>query len=668
MPAGPEVPGHREADLLRRSLAVDSGQVGSFDWDLASGRLVWDERLHALFGYRVGEFGGTIEAFDARVHPADRERVTQALRGAIDSCGRFEAEYRVVLPDGTTRWVQAKGRALAGADPTRAVRVLGAAYDTTDVRDGQTRTTRLLEAMPAGFFSLDAQWRFTFLNSAAERLLGQLRGELLGRSVWETFPDAVGSDFETAYRGAVESGQPQTFEAHYPAPLDAWYDVLAWPAPDGLAVYFSDITHRKRAAASAGRAAARAALRAQVTNHLADASDTTGAVADVARLLVPTLADGAIVTLLAPDGRPEDVGHWHVEPAHRAALAAWSSARLDVLPVTSPLATALRDGTPVHSSTAAVAELLPPGPDRTALEVLAADDLLVLPIPGRGRVLGALTLFTSASRPLRGVVQDTAADLAARMGLALVSSRLVAAQGQIAESLQRSLLTDPPHHDQAEIVVRYVPAAESARVGGDWYDVFRQHDGSTVLVIGDVVGHDLAAAAAMGQLRGLLRGIATSSDVGPAEVLRRLDASMRLLGVDTLATAVVARLEQPAGHPGTTRLTWSNAGHPAPLLIHPDGRQTVLDVERGELLLGVDDRTSRTERVRTLEPGTTVLLHSDGLTERRDSTLDAGLERLQRALAELHGSPLDALCDGVIDRLVDGRPDDDVALVAVRLS
>ena len=662
--------GDREADLLRRSLAVDIAQVGSFDWDLVSGRLVWDERLHALFGYRVGEFDGTIEAFDARVHPADRERVTQALQGAVDSCGEYEAEYRVVLPGGATRWVQAKGRALAGAGRTGAVRVLGAAYDTTDVRDGQTRTARLLEAMPSGFFSLDASWRFTFLNAAAERLLGQLRGDLLGRSVWEAFPDAVGSAFETVYRGAVQSGEPQTFEAYYPPPLDAWYDVLAWPAPEGLAVYFSDITHRKQAAASVGRAAARAALRAQVTNHLADASDTTGAVADVARLLVPTLADGAIVTLLGPDGRPEDVGHWHADPVRRAVLAAWSDQRLDVLPHASPLAGALRDGRPVHSTTAAVAALLPAGPTRDALEALGADDLLVLPIPGRGRALGALTLFTSADRPLEGVVQDTAADLAARMGLALVSSRLVAAQGQIAESLQRSLLTEPPHHDQAQIVVRYVPAAESARVGGDWYDAFRQRDGSTVLVIGDVVGHDLAAAAAMGQLRGLLRGIATSSDAGPAEVLRRLDASMRLLGVGTLATAVVARLEQPAGETGAgpTRLTWSNAGHPPPLVLHPDGRQTVLDTTRSELLLGVDDRTTRTQRVTTLQRGSTVLLHSDGLTERRDSTLDAGLERLQQALADLHGSTLDELCDGVIDRLVEGRPDDDVALVAIRLS
>lgn len=206
-------------------------------------------------------------------------------------------------------------------------------------------------------------------------------------------------------------------------------------------------------------------------------------------------------------------------------------------------------------------------------------------------------------------------------------------------------------------------------MGGDWYDAFLQRTGATVLVIGDVVGHDIAAAAGMAHLRSLLRGIATHSSAGPVEILSGLDSSMQLLGVRTLATAVVARLEQTAQEfdRGVTRLVWSNAGHPPPLVIHPDGAQQILDERRPELLLGVDAGTARTEQTLVLERDATVLLYSDGLIERRDEDLDAGIARLQQAVRELKGSTLDELCDGLLKRLVDGHPDDDVALAAIRL-
>src|SRR5919205_2340378 len=114
-PAGSGVPAARTAGLeasrqVAWQLAIDAAGVGTFDWDLASGRLTWDGRLLELFGYTAGEFGGSIEAFNARLHPDDLARVTQALRAAIESCGDYDAEYRVVLPDGRTRWVAARGR------------------------------------------------------------------------------------------------------------------------------------------------------------------------------------------------------------------------------------------------------------------------------------------------------------------------------------------------------------------------------------------------------------------------------------------------------------------------------------------------------------------------------------------------------------------------------
>src|SRR3712207_5039429 len=288
---------------------------------------------------------------------------------------------------------------------------------------------------------------------------------------------------------------------------------------------------------------------------------------------------------------------------------------------------------------------------------------------GRGRTLGLLTLYFRTRSTLREADIVTAQDVADRTGLALDNYRLYAAQQQLAEGLQRRLLTEPPEPDHCEVAVRYVPAAEAARVGGDWYDAFLQSCGATMLVIGDVVGHDTEAAAAMGQLRGLLRGIATYSDAAPVEVLRGLDASMAVLGTGVLATAAVARLEQTDDERarGVTRLRWANAGRLPPLVVQPDGSVADLASWHGDLMLGVDPTAVRQESVVTLDRGATVLLYTDGLVERRDADLDGGVLRLRETLAELAALPLEQLLDEVLERLVDGRPEDDVAVVAVRL-
>jgi glutathione peroxidase len=152
------------------------------------------------------------------------------------------------------------------------------------------------------------------------------------------------------------------------------------------------------------------------------------------------------------------------------------------------------------------------------------------------------------------------------------------------------MLTAPPEPDHSEIVVRYVPAAAGAEIGGDWYDAFLQPDGATVLAIGDVVGHDSRAAASMGQLRGLLRGISYSRCASPAEVLQELDRAMEGLALETMATAVVARLEQTDDERrrGVSRVRWSNAGHPPPMVITVDGRATTLAEHEGKALLLVN--------------------------------------------------------------------------------
>jgi PAS domain S-box-containing protein len=660
--------GEYERQHLRWRLAMDAGGVGTFDWDLRSGELVWDDPLMTVFGYTVDDFDGTITAFNRRLHPDDLPRVSEALRACIDLVGDFEAEYRVVRPDGETRWVQARGRALAGADG-RTVRVLGAAYDTTEDRTGDVRVTRVLEAMPAGFYSLDHEWRFTHVNAEAERLLGSSREELLGRVIWTAFPATVNSTFEEHYRGAVRTGEPVNFDAHYPAPLDGWYELRAWPSPEGLSVYFIEVTERKRAREHAERSARRLALLAQVSAELAGTLDAQAATGRLPRLVVPGLAQWCIVTVVDSDGRPRDVGWWHAEPAARTLVERYAAVRLDAMPATSPVARALLAGEAVRADAVEVRQLLPAGEALELLDALAPGSAVCLPLRGRGRTLGVLTLYAAPGEAMSREDLATAQDVADRAGLALDNTRLYAQQQQLAEGLQRSLLTEPPEPDHAEIAVRYLPAVEAARVGGDWYDAFLQPAGTTMLVIGDVVGHDTEAAAAMGQLRGLLRGIATYSDAPPVEVLRGLDASMAVLQTHVLATAAVARFEQSDDERrrGITRMRWANAGHLPPLVINPDGSVAELAAWKGDLLLGVDPEAERQESVVTLDRGSTVLLFTDGLVERRDADLDAGLVRLREALVDVAHLPLEQLLDEVLERLVDGRPEDDVALVAVRL-
>lgn len=244
--------------------------------------------------------------------------------------------------------------------------------------------------------------------------------------------------------------------------------------------------------------------------------------------------------------------------------------------------------------------------------------------------------------------------------------RQASATRGLAETLQRALLSAPPRSENLDIAVRYRPAAREAPVGGDWYDAFGSPSGPVTLVVGDVTGHDWTSAAIAGQLRNMLRGIAFALEAaGPDDVLAALDRALRATGMATLATAVVAGVEPAADGAGWHTFRWSNAGHPPPLLIRPEGTARLLE-RPADVLLGVAPDRSRQHHSVGLPPGATVVLYTDGLVERRDATLDDGLERLRTVAADLARRPVDELCDEIIARL---HPDltDDVALLAARV-
>jgi PAS domain S-box-containing protein len=431
----------------------------------------------------------------------------------------------------------------------------------------------------------------------------------------------------------------------------------------------------ERDAAVAEMAAANARLRllAETGRVLSGTLDITEQISQLTELVVPALGDWCWVLVSDEHGRMREIATGHSDPALVPELERYVRSMVSGMTDAAAARVVIRTGRPLVLTTLdedVIARALPDPAARAALAALNPAAGLAVPLVARGRTLGVLGLYTGPERgPHTQVEIDTALEVGRRAGLALQQARLFGQQRQLAETLQRSLLTAPPAPDHCEIVVRYVPAAAGAEIGGDWYDAFVQSDGGTVLVIGDVVGHDSRAAAAMGQLRGLLRGIGHHTGGTPAEVLTGLDRAARGLDLDTMATALVARLEQddPELLAGTTRVRWSTAGHPPPVLLEPDGTVTLLDGDPPDLLLGVDAATSRVDRVATIQRGGTLLLYTDGLVERRDRDLDAGIDELLRVVGELADLPLDQLCDRLLERMFLPDTEDDVALLAVRL-
>lgn len=671
------------ARRTRHRLAVGAAGVGTFDWDLATGALDWDDALLRVFGLTRAQFGGTIEAFDALVHPADRGRVRRALADAITVCGEYAAEYRVLRPDGTTRWVQARGQALAGPAGT-AERVIGAAYDTTRERAAHARIDRVLETMASAFYLLDHEWRFTYVNAEAERLLGRPRDELLGGVVWELFPAANASAFDEHYRAAVATGEPHEFEAHYPAPLDGWYEVRAWPGPDGLSVYFHDVTARHRAQEAARAAEARGRLLRAVSDDLASVLDVEDAVARLARHLVPTFGSACLVTLVDDHHRLRDIASWHGDPDRRSTVERYAATRLRGMSPTSYLHEALRSGTTVvvPDATERLAAVVSADAGRLLRE-LGPRTACIAPLRARHATVGAVTLLLGPDdADLSEEDLATLEQLADRAGLALDNARMYGAQRAIAEQLQRALLASPA---DPLVAARYLPAARLAQVGGDWHDAFTTPAGERLLVIGDVMGHDTQAAAAMGQVRTLLRGIAHTTGAGPAEVLERLDAAMQDLQVGAVATALVlavgaagpgahagpagaAPVGTGAGHP----VRWASAGHLPALVVGPDGRARQLRATHGGIVLGLGSRTARQDSHDVLADGSTLVLYTDGLVERRGTHLRdgiAGLTRVaERTAAAVAPDDLEGFADAVLAGMAVDEPEDDVALVVTRLA
>ncbi len=517
-----------------------------------------------------------------------------------------------------------------------------------------------------------------WVNPAFERVTGHRAQDVLGRNC--RFLQGPGTDPVVVARIRAALAARETFAdtlLNYHADgTTFWNQVVISPVldADGELTHFvgiqADVTERVEAQrakdlqlAAARDDGARLALLAAVSDELATHLDHAEAARALADLTVARLAHWAVVGLVGERGRVQGVHLATREPlgpADAAELAgldpSWVTRSPRVVAALAAPATDLPrpepfdiDGLPSRTTPEQLA----------ALRRLGLGETLVLPLRARSRALGVLVLVRRAGEPFGEQEVVTAAHVAQRAGLGLDNVRLYQRERSIALTLQRQLLPDVPQIKGLDIAAGYHPSEQPAEVGGDWFDVLALPDDATGLAVGDVVGHDMRAAAAMGQLRSVLRSYAWSGE-SAGRVIEHLDELVRGLGMAQVATCVYLRLSGD-------RLEYSRAGHPAPLLRLPDGAVQVLD---GGLRtpVGVRSLGAGLAQAETVLPrGATLIAFSDGLVERRDRPLRAGLAALHAAVAALpDGLSATEVRDRLVGEMLGPRQEDDVCLLVVR--
>lgn len=520
-----------------------------------------------------------------------------------------------------------------------------------------------------------------WVNPAFTRITGYGFDEALGRNCRFLQGPATDRSSVQAMRAALDDARSTTVTVlnYRKDGIAFWNEVSMSPVFDGSGTLTNfvgvqaDVTarvqaeaEREAAYAAAERAQSRLSVLAEVSAALSTTLDVAEALPLMAQVLVPAVADWCAVDLVGPKGMRR-VAVAHRDPDRAAAVQAMGptagSGRTTIPQV-------LAAGEPQLFPELDEERLagLAGSPERLARALTAGTrSVLVVPLRARGRVLGALTLAISDDARRYGDDDlSMAADIGRRAGLAIDNAQLFGREHEVAVALQRAMLPQLPTIVGLEVSAHYFAGSERADVGGDWYDVLPLPDGSVGIAIGDVMGHDLIAAAAMGQLRSVLRSYAWEGH-RPAAVLERLDRLVQGLGMAQLATCVYGRLLPVEGG---ALLRYANAGHLPPVLQHGDGTIEVLDGGKS-VLIGAPggEVADRPDGSAFVPLGSTVILYTDGLVEDRQTDIDAGIDRLCRLVAG-HDPALGVgrLCDRLLDELLTGARTDDAAVVAVRLT
>ncbi|GAA2498875.1 SpoIIE family protein phosphatase [Streptomyces gobitricini] len=569
------------------------------------------------------------------------------------------------------------------ADRRGRTGILVIAVETSEVlhmRDSLAALQGLFSQSPIGLALLGPDLRFLRVNEALARMNGVPARDHLGKRLGEVAPGINAAALEAVMRQVLERGEAVVDvrrTGHTPADpgRERTWSCSYAPLLDGagrrLGVVASliDITDGQRAQVEAERARHRFALLAEAGTRIGTTLDLRRTAEEVGHVLVPRLADSADVHLreevLEPDeatasthGVVRRVAITFNDPAAPAeALAAGLTYRI---PPGSVYERVIAEGRPINLYQTDIPALVTDPREerlRTYLGTRLGSARLV-PLVARGKVLGAVVVTRTRSRePFDDQDCVLIDELVARAALNIDNALMYTSQREAALTLQRSLTSSAlPDVAGLELTGRYLPASDH-EVGGDWFDAIALPRGRTGLVIGDVMGHGIHAAAVMGQLRTAVRTLARH-DVPPARMLVSLDAAVADLGDNEMATCVYA-----VHDPATGECVIARAGHPPPAVTDARGAVTFLDGPPGTPL-GTGVRDFRTEHV-PLGPGSLLVLYTDGLIEARDRDLDQGMEQLAGSLRHPE-RPLDEICDRLLGRLLPVAAQDDVAVLLAR--
>ncbi|MFK0218430.1 SpoIIE family protein phosphatase [Streptomyces vinaceus] len=544
----------------------------------------------------------------------------------------------------------------------------------------------LFARSPVGIAILDTQLRFLQVNPALEAMNGLPESAHVGRRLTQLLPEVNAEDMEEAMRQVLLTGEPvldRRRSGRTPAEPSrdrVWscsYVRVEDPGgrPIGVIASLLDITEQQRDHTEAEAGRRRLALLSEASARIGASLELERTAQELADLAVPQLADAATVDVLDTLARGDEPGPGL---AGGVALRRLGKAPLTgsavigilaplgrtlVFPAAAPYTTALAARRPfliAHLDEQTVASAARHTSKPAQLLPVGVHSFMMAPLIARDLVLGVATFYrTSPAGPFGPDDVTLAGELAARAAISIDNARLYHREHETAVVLQRSMLpqhiTPPPG---IEVAHRYLPASDVNEIGGDWYDVLRLPGGKAALLIGDVMGHGIAAAAVMGRLSASVRALARL-DLAPEALMHQLEATLDDLADPMIATFLYAVIDPVSGRCRITR-----AGHPPPATVGPDGTVRLLDLPPGTPL-GVGGTAYSTTDL-DLAPGSLLVMYTDGLVEARGSDIDVRLAELARLLAEPSAS-LDQLCDSLITQLVPASADDDIALLIARV-
>jgi GAF domain-containing protein/anti-sigma regulatory factor (Ser/Thr protein kinase) len=526
----------------------------------------------------------------------------------------------------------------------------------------------VLHAVREGVLIVGADGRLLLVNDEARRLLA-LPADAEGQRVSE-LPDLKPDMVELLLSGREASDEVLFAGERLLAVNQRPTDRAG--GPGGTVVTLRDTTELQALSGRAEDARERLTLLYDAGLGLGTTLDVAHTADELARVAVPRFADFVTVDLSdavlqgeEPSATATDLRRIAVQGIRDDHPLYEKDRLIDFLP-TTPQARGYGSGhSELVTDLSAAPDWRAQDPPRTR-EILdyGIQSLITAPIRARGAVLGIANFYRAKRDPFDEEDLSLAEELVARAAVSIDNARRYAREHALAVTLQRSLLPRAlPEQSALDVGYRYLPAQSG--VSGDWFDVIPLPGGRVALVVGDVVGHGLHAAATMGRLRTAVHNFSTL-DLPPDELLSHLDDLVSRIDQDegcpeaareiAGATCLYAIYD-----PVTRRCAMARAGHLAPALVHPDGSVTFADVPAGPPL-GIGGLPFRTAELELAE-GTRLVLYTDGLIENRTRDLDVSMDLLRQALARHADRSPDEMCQGVLDELLPGRATDDVALL-----